>query len=810
MEMKRTRDTITGGGGGEDSDGAMLEWFLFELLHKVPIKDLFRFKCVSKQWYDFISNPSFPDSYISRLPSSQRQFPIMFFPSWFRLADHDQDQDQDRTFLTNLPFPRVKEVGSDSSNPSDWFFCTLAADKGFLLLGYTARLKINGPSSGDRFTNAEFYIWSAVTHQWFCLPSPPSGTVFKRENVGFITQVKSGSLTSYKVVIISYRFEHSTDVKLFSSETGEWRRIHLHSEVPVSRLLPGWRPFVLNNTLHWPDPIRRKIITYDPYANPNRYGTIDLPTKGWFSTCGVSQGRLKCIETIRDCWEIWELGEDSHWCFQTAIKINDFEIAPPFRHPGPVKYSGFEIFHPSDPDIIYLYLDLKANKRILIMSACNIKTKKVEPLGPSTPLFTSLNSFLVESSPWFFSVQPVLVEIPTWPISIPAALGNNCKGFDDEQHIYKSTSKGQGKEKREWNQILASKEDINIKDQQLNKHHQALLERLDLFLFLRVGASLDLFDPLHSLGERKIRDALLFLLVLFLTLNGKMNESYRIAGVSGLGPNNVLAAVHIFILLIGNPNRNPSTCKFQSYSSSVPNMENRQKTTSQGGDRGGFQGCDLPEWFLFELLCKLPAEDVFRFKRVSKQWSFFISDPRYSGSLLSRLSLSSRRLIFLRSKYNLDDDDDGGGDEKGRLTYPERHFFSLPTPPPGGIDPTRTTTTTFRTTTTFTEKVTTRSLYTIAADKGFVLMVLLWKTKRLNGSTKFDLCNFYVCSATTDQWLSIPVPPYTHDNFQGMMVRISLIWWRCSPQKQGDGKILLCLMVAVEFQLGFTPRHPLL
>lgn len=58
--------------------GYIPDWFLVEVLSRLPLKRVFRFKCVSKQWLSLISAPSFVNLYISRVSLLHKPRPWPF------------------------------------------------------------------------------------------------------------------------------------------------------------------------------------------------------------------------------------------------------------------------------------------------------------------------------------------------------------------------------------------------------------------------------------------------------------------------------------------------------------------------------------------------------------------------------------------------------------------------------------------------------------------------------------------------------------------------------------------------------------
>ncbi|CAI9087569.1 OLC1v1021675C1 [Oldenlandia corymbosa var. corymbosa] len=316
----------------------------------------------------------------------------------------------ERHFFT-LPIPQVSRERT---------IYTVADDKGFLLVGSVDPVD---PGVKQDRCKGQFFICSAITHQWFSLPvSPPKPFVV--ESVGFVTQLdESGrSLSSYRVAMIESTVENIVgtfvpdyvDIQVFSSETGEWASVRLQVGRPY--MFYRWhRSVVLNNTVYWTDPINGGILAYDPYSNHHR--VIEPPSRGYstrglvgdYSTCGVYQGRLKYFEKLKSMFngswkvlKIWELQEDNHW-------IN-------------LSTSSFLSFDQRDPDVLYLNMSLEPG-----VVSYNVRTQSTELLDPSSSIHRNLA--LVGDYKWF------LLKLPASPILISPHLMSKRAEADEGMMI---------------------------------------------------------------------------------------------------------------------------------------------------------------------------------------------------------------------------------------------------------------------------------------------------------------------------------------------------------------------------------------
>ncbi|CAI9088177.1 OLC1v1022433C1 [Oldenlandia corymbosa var. corymbosa] len=187
-------------------------------------------------------------------------------------------------------------------------------------------------------------------------------------------------------------------------------------------------------------------------------------------------------------------------------------------------------------------------------------------------------------------------------------------------------------------------------------------------------------------------------------------------------------------------------------------MENRSS------ERKTSEDCDLPEWFLLELLFKLPFEETAPF-------------------------ITKVNLFSVEFKFDEGHKDDGK--ISASLRYPERHFFTLPTPPPEGLDPTRTITTTI------TERITRRSFFTLATDKGFlVLRVCLWTTKGGNVRSGLTLVIFTYAVLRRMSGLAYP---FHHNTslVRRLQVCYNQLGWRIGFITQVEAGILTSYKVVI-------------
>ncbi|CAI9110965.1 OLC1v1011079C1 [Oldenlandia corymbosa var. corymbosa] len=149
----------------------------------------------------------------------------------------------------------------------------------------------------------------------------------------------------------------------------------------------------------------------------------------------------------------------------------------------------------------------------------------------------------------------------------------------------------------------------------------------------------------------------------------------------------------------------------------------------------------LPEWLLFEVLCKLPMKAVYKIKGVSKQCRSFISHPSFFEMYFARRPEQLCPLVFLSSNVVLIEEGTKAAPNmipQPSRNLPEFHKFSLST-----------------------SLITQGAVVKIkAADKGFLLLGREIKTY---GFFKGDYCTaeFFICNAMTNECFAVPKAPVT-------------------------------------------------
>ncbi|KAL3503711.1 hypothetical protein ACH5RR_038160 [Cinchona calisaya] len=323
------------------NDGNLPDWLLIEVLCRLPIKSIFRFKCVSKCWNSIISHPSFRRFYISRASASALPWGFLLkrihvegskmanFPKHKLLENKISDG-------TLLSSPHASVLALPNSHKAKGpLYYIKAADNGVVLYGW---FDLDRRSFNDA---TEYFICNPITKQWLAIPDPKHCT--RRASFGFITQVdEEGILRSFKLVLVhcpcTSKIQNFLEFEVFSSETGKWVEHIVHSPCTV-RVSHNKKAFVMEGNLHWDD-CELGVIAYDPYNSPDKFRIIEFPhvdTEGNKSRymCGGHLGRLKYFEVGRmfkpqgfSHLKIWALEDYSsnNWYLQHIVRKEDIMV----------------------------------------------------------------------------------------------------------------------------------------------------------------------------------------------------------------------------------------------------------------------------------------------------------------------------------------------------------------------------------------------------------------------------------------------------------------------------------------------------
>ncbi|XP_058198195.1 F-box/kelch-repeat protein At3g06240-like [Rhododendron vialii] len=209
---------------------------LTDILSRLPVKSLCRFKCVSPSWNSLISNPYFAKTHLNRTNTRNPQYldqrNIVISSS---LNLYSIDFGDANPTATELDFPTVEQHAADKQ------FKVWSSCDGLLLVSYN--------------DNFNFFLLNPSTRKCKKLPGPPFVlnpvcTWWYAYGVGY-----DSSTDDYNVVMLSCNDIGSAQsnisiVDVYSLKTNAWRRIQHTHYVAIGTAFSCGGVF-LNGCLHW-------------------------------------------------------------------------------------------------------------------------------------------------------------------------------------------------------------------------------------------------------------------------------------------------------------------------------------------------------------------------------------------------------------------------------------------------------------------------------------------------------------------------------------------------------------------------------
>ncbi|XP_065632119.1 putative F-box protein At4g21240 [Quercus suber] len=212
------------------------EEVVLEILHRLPVKSLIRFRCVSKSWNSQITSSAFIDSHLTRslsLPSNSNKLIVghcvdNLGVEHYKLIDDNNDSfDQ----IQNIEFPLTS--------------CRIQQ---FMLIG-----SANGLFSLHE--QERYILWNPSIRKFITLPKPCITVKAHGSYIGFCCQAFGFDprTNDYKVVRIAFpcRINMSTLIEVYSLNEGCWRITS--ASFPLGITITDWRhpATSLNGAVHF-------------------------------------------------------------------------------------------------------------------------------------------------------------------------------------------------------------------------------------------------------------------------------------------------------------------------------------------------------------------------------------------------------------------------------------------------------------------------------------------------------------------------------------------------------------------------------
>ncbi|CAN6294569.1 unnamed protein product [Urochloa humidicola] len=285
---------------------SLTDELLIEILCRLPVRDVCRFKCVSRSWLKLISDPI----HRKKLPHTLAGF---FYDSW-----NDERFPREAHHFTN-----VSGKGPPFIFPS-FSFLPVSRDEVDLLDSCNGlllcRCFVPGPHEGDGVRPFHYAVCNPATKKWVMLPdgSWASGEA-RTARLGFNPSVSS------HFHVVEYVVDEEvcvTAVEIYSSKTAAWSfkenewgdNVMLHDDA---------RSVFLNGFMHMVS-VAAGIVVVDMEGETWR--AIPVPSEDEFGFIYQAQGHL-CFLNVNDAdpskLSIWILEDHgtSEWTLKHSVKI---------------------------------------------------------------------------------------------------------------------------------------------------------------------------------------------------------------------------------------------------------------------------------------------------------------------------------------------------------------------------------------------------------------------------------------------------------------------------------------------------------
>ncbi|XP_042037853.1 F-box/kelch-repeat protein At3g06240-like [Salvia splendens] len=276
------------------------EEIVTEILSRLPVKSLLRFRCVSKSWRRLIGSKQFIKHHLdisSRHPNFERRQVI--FLSLSKSPNFEFKRCSVRSYWDDPsvnPLPICDPINDHLTVSSE-------------IIGHSGGLVciFNEPMS--------LILWNPATRISVQLPELDCCDRIIKCGIGW-----DGESDAYKVfAVLSMKNNESKMMgSIYSSETNSWKAIEEYGSVDLNH----WIGEFVCGRMHW---IVGSgwIETFD--LKSEVFGRIELPeiVDGWFPTVDLDseiQGRLNLVYCDMNCdyarrrlWEMKEYGVDDSW-----------------------------------------------------------------------------------------------------------------------------------------------------------------------------------------------------------------------------------------------------------------------------------------------------------------------------------------------------------------------------------------------------------------------------------------------------------------------------------------------------------------
>ncbi|KAG7578512.1 F-box domain [Arabidopsis thaliana x Arabidopsis arenosa] len=343
-----------------------IQEMVLEVLVRLPLKSIARFRATSKTWRSLIDSDYFRDNFISRNSSSSISWSII--------------QLQPHKLIEIIGHHGCKTWGLTRSPGSLVSFFVETTIRKLQVLACTDGLVLLYVEATDG--TPMYYVGNPMFQEWFRIPLPHFFSLQNLQRLqnhkrfsdgGLVTKMQNGIVVSYKVVwLLTHDVGAKVDFAIYSSDTGKWE-----GRTVTCLRSRFWssddKSIALNGILHWIHDCTRSFIAYDFYGgnDDDQCSIITFPDTGvdkallWFRrTITTSEGSIvyfnEFCENGNRTLRVWRLvtyinGPEAWQLFWDVSLASLIELGI---------YYFPVVMHPLNSEIIYLW---SRSKKMLIL-----------------------------------------------------------------------------------------------------------------------------------------------------------------------------------------------------------------------------------------------------------------------------------------------------------------------------------------------------------------------------------------------------------------------------------------------------------
>ncbi|KAL0823808.1 hypothetical protein Bca101_047485 [Brassica carinata] len=308
---------------------------LTEVLARLPLRSIARFKTVCKTWKTTLESTYFRRLFVSAHRNSSSSWSLVFVSKEIIGFHGCETWDLPKSPASFIP-PSLKRFIFG-------YLSYAASSSGLVLI------------KDSSYSNESYYCYvgNPVLKQWIRIPPAPSYSVV----LGLVTRLdEDGVVSSFKVIRIASVQSTNNDlaciwrVFIYSSEIGIWSFKKIYSPHHNQNM---YYYITLNGTVYfgWVS-VYGVLVAHDFYSESNEFRVVKLPEyqsdkKGIRRSLTTSGGFIMYVtafyQTEDDVLKIWRLNDDDEsWKLLWVIKLPSISVYVPMA------------MHPFDIGTVYL------------------------------------------------------------------------------------------------------------------------------------------------------------------------------------------------------------------------------------------------------------------------------------------------------------------------------------------------------------------------------------------------------------------------------------------------------------------------